>query len=100
MFQCYLNVPVKEAIKRAKASGQWFDDFEHFIIEEFTFTDCFDSYDCHADNRRRYNQNGELLENGKLLALKCTCDKGHICDGNRGHNAGGCPESCPVHSKV
>lgn len=27
----------------------------------------------------------------------CTCDPGHICDGNRGHYPGGCPHYCPVH---
>lgn len=62
MFQCYLNISVKEAIERAKASGRWFDDFEHFIIEEFSILDEFGSYDCYSEGRgQRYNQNGELL---------------------------------------
>lgn len=61
MFQCYLNVPVKEAIERAKASGHWFDDFDGFIIEEFTFKDEFESYDCYGgEQRQRYNSQGEV----------------------------------------
>lgn len=33
------------------------------------------------------------------IELKCTCDPGHICDGNRGHYAGGCPANCPIHAE-
>lgn len=31
---------------------------------------------------------------------KCTCDPGHICDGNRGHSAQGCQHKCPVHGRT
>jgi hypothetical protein len=27
----------------------------------------------------------------------CTCEEGHICDGNRGHDPAGCHHQCPVH---
>ncbi len=65
MFQCYLNIPVKEAIERAKASGLWFEDFDGFIISEFTFEDEFRSYDCYGESGmggQRYNENGEPYE--------------------------------------
>lgn len=47
----------------------------------------------------------DLRNNETNLSLRfyekvsCTCDSGHICDGNRGHNFQGCPQNCPVHKK-
>ncbi len=45
---------------------------------------------------------GEKYSSGILSEVEpvCTCDEGHICDGNRGHNAQGCPSSCPIHGKT
>jgi len=34
------------------------------------------------------------------VAVRCTCDAGHICDGNRGHSVDGCPSCCPVHGTL
>jgi hypothetical protein len=44
-------------------------------------------------NSCRATFKGETAE----TAEPCTCDPGHICDGNRRHSMVGCPDSCPVH---
>lgn len=62
---CYVNVPVKEAIRRWEADNGQIDEsmVNESFIAEFDFMDEFDAYDASGcfDSRRIYNRDGEPI---------------------------------------